>query len=212
MRIGLGQINATVGDLAGNARRVLDMAREAADAGCELLVTPELALTGYPPQDLLFKPHFITDQLAQLHEQLAPALPLPALIGFVDRDVEGKLYNAAAFVCSRAGAPDGAQDAAADLRCVRRVALLQARGWQWRPCWCWADASRRDDLRGHLGRGYERHVVPGLAQAGARMIVNSRSSPFHPGKRRARSSSAAATLWRTACRCCTATSSARRTS
>jgi NAD+ synthase (glutamine-hydrolysing) len=181
MRIGLGQINATVGDLAGNARRVLEMAREAADSGCHLLVTPELVLTGYPPQDLLFKPHFISDQLAQLHEHLAPALPLPALVGFVDCDAAGKLYNAAAYIANGA------------VQQVVHKTLLPTYDVfdEWRyfnPAQSTAPVmvgpvpvgvTICEDI---WDEGYQRHVVPELAQAGARMIVNLSSSPFHPGK------------------------------
>ena len=66
MRIALCQINPTVGDLAGNARIVLDAAQRAAEAGAELAVFSELALTGYPPQDLLDRPAFLADADAAL--------------------------------------------------------------------------------------------------------------------------------------------------
>lgn len=177
----MAQINAAVGDLAGNARRVLDMAREAADCGCQLLLTPELSLTGYPPQDLLFKPHFIADQLRQLHEELAPALPLPALVGFVDRDAEGRLYNAAAYI-----------DAGAVRQVVHKTLLPTYDVFdEWR--YFKPAAAVAPVMVGPLPVGvticediwdevYLRHVVPELAQAGARMIVNLSSSPFHPGK------------------------------
>ena len=59
MRIALAQFNATVGDLAGNAQRIVDCARQAHAGGAALLVTPELALTGYPPEDLLLRPAFM---------------------------------------------------------------------------------------------------------------------------------------------------------
>ncbi len=201
MRIGLAQINATVGDLAGNAARVLDMAREAADVGCRLLLTPELVLTGYPPQDLLFKPHFITDQLAQLHGMLAPALPLPALVGFVDRDGEGKLYNAAAYVEQ------------GQVRQVVHKTLLPTYDVfdEWRyfrprrsiaPVHVRAHAHRRDDLRGHLGRramsatscrswrkpgrGMHRQPVELAVPSGQAWRAARRLPPPRPGARPAR--------------------------
>lgn len=59
MRSALAQINSTVGDLAGNAARITDFARRAAAGGAELVVFPELALTGYPPRDLLEKQSFL---------------------------------------------------------------------------------------------------------------------------------------------------------
>ena len=61
MRLALGQINTTVGDIAGNAERVRDGIRAARDAGADLVLFPELALTGYPPEDLLLKEHFLAD-------------------------------------------------------------------------------------------------------------------------------------------------------
>lgn len=60
MQIGLGQLNPAVGDLEANADLILKFSRQAKASGCELFLTPELAITGYPPNDLLLKPHFIT--------------------------------------------------------------------------------------------------------------------------------------------------------
>ena len=80
MRIALCQINPTVGDLAGNARLVLDAARRASDAAAELAVFPELALTGYPPQDLLDRPAFLDDADAAL---ALVAREAPAGLGIV---------------------------------------------------------------------------------------------------------------------------------
>ena len=58
LKIAVAQINCTVGDIAGNARRILDAATQAHAAGADLLLTPELALCGYPPEDLLLRPDF----------------------------------------------------------------------------------------------------------------------------------------------------------
>ena len=73
MRVALAQFNATVGDLVGNARRIVDCAREAHAGGAALLVAPELALTGYPPEDLLLRPAFM-QACAQALADLATAL------------------------------------------------------------------------------------------------------------------------------------------
>ena len=80
MRIALCQINPTVGDLAGNADLVLDAARRAAEAGADLAVFPELALVGYPPQDLLDRPAFLDEADAAL---LHVAQNAPAGLGLV---------------------------------------------------------------------------------------------------------------------------------
>ena len=61
MRVGLGQFNAVVGDLAGNADKMRDIYAEAAKSKVELLLFPELAVCGYPPEDLLLKPRFLAD-------------------------------------------------------------------------------------------------------------------------------------------------------
>ena len=66
LRLALCQINATVGDIAGNARRIADGIAAAGEAGAELVLFPELALTGYPPEDLLLKEHFLADARREL--------------------------------------------------------------------------------------------------------------------------------------------------
>ncbi|MBP7667483.1 MAG: NAD+ synthase, partial [Burkholderiaceae bacterium] len=84
VRIALAQFNATVGDLAGNARRIVDCAREAHASGAALLVAPELALTGYPPEDLLLRPAFMqacARELATLATALAAFDGLTVVVG-----------------------------------------------------------------------------------------------------------------------------------
>ena len=85
MKIAIAQINPTVGDLAGNAQRILAVAQRAADAGADLLLTPELSLCGYPPRDLLMRPSFI-EQMKQQVDILARAMPsnLTALVGIAE--------------------------------------------------------------------------------------------------------------------------------
>src|SRR5450631_2865280 len=87
MRIALGQINPTVGDLAGNLAVMVRYARLAAERNAELLVFPELSLTGYPPRDLVEKPSFI-ERSERAVEQLAEAAkdpPIPIIAGYVGR-------------------------------------------------------------------------------------------------------------------------------
>ncbi|HET6665154.1 MAG TPA: NAD+ synthase [Acidimicrobiales bacterium] len=96
LRVALCQINTTVGDLEGNVQRVVAGLADAEAQGCDLAVFPELALTGYPPEDLLLKPGFITDNRAALDRVAAASGSCAAVLGFVDADRD--LYNAAA-VC-----------------------------------------------------------------------------------------------------------------
>jgi len=101
MKIALAQLNPTVGDIDGNARRILDAYVRAVRAGARLVVTPELSLVGYPPRDLLLKPRFVADNLAAL-ERLADGVgPTALVVGYVDRTGRERglpLYNAAALV------------------------------------------------------------------------------------------------------------------
>ena len=99
LRVALAQINVTVGDLEGNTQKILAYMQQAYAAGSHILCTPELALTGYPPEDLLLKPGFVAAQLRKLDELISASRDLPgltAVIGFVDRDHD--IYNAAAII------------------------------------------------------------------------------------------------------------------
>ncbi|MBU2008309.1 MAG: NAD+ synthase [Chloroflexi bacterium] len=96
LRLGLGQINATVGDLGGNTARIKEYIDRARELGVDLIAFPELALTGYPPEDLLLKPHFIQDNLRHLQEIVAHSQGIACVVGFVDAKED--LYNAAAVI------------------------------------------------------------------------------------------------------------------
>jgi NAD+ synthase (glutamine-hydrolysing) len=101
LRLSLAQINPTVGDLAGNAAKIAQYVRRAEDLGSDLVVFPELCLTGYPPEDLLLQPSFIRDAQSALKD-LAAGLPphVPCVIGTVEGR-PGELTNAAAVVMGR---------------------------------------------------------------------------------------------------------------
>ncbi len=98
IRIALAQINCTVGDLQGNCRKILDYARRAENYGAEIVSFPELAVTAYPPEDLLLKRKFVDDNLAALKELAGAIRNICAIVGFVDRK-RGGLYNSAAVIC-----------------------------------------------------------------------------------------------------------------
>ncbi len=100
-RASLAQINTTVGDLSGNREKVLRALEKARDQKSHLVVFPELTLTGYPPEDLLFKERFVTDNIKVLKSILPYTRGLAAVVGFVDRDRDGRLYNAAAFILNK---------------------------------------------------------------------------------------------------------------
>ena len=97
LRIAAGQIDTTVGDLDGNVECILAALERADAAGCDVAVFPELAITGYPPEDLLLKPAFVADNRAALDKLAARTGRCAAVVGFVDAGRD--LYNAAA-VCA----------------------------------------------------------------------------------------------------------------
>ena len=100
MKVGFAQLNPTVGDLRGNFDKIVGAYERLANAGADLVITPELAVTGYPPQDLVFKSRFVPENLEvvkQLHAKIGRAA---LLVGFVDRN-EGRgrpFHNAAALL------------------------------------------------------------------------------------------------------------------
>ncbi len=103
MRLGLAQINTTVGDLAGNSRLITDAYRTLVARGAEVVVFPELAVSGYPPRDLLFKRRFVPDVESALAEIAAAVGEVPALVGFTETNPTGQgrpFFNSAAW-CHR---------------------------------------------------------------------------------------------------------------
>src|SRR4029450_7788465 len=82
MRLALAQINTVVGDLDGNAARIVGRVREARDAGADLVLFPELAVTGYPPEDLLFRPEFLRQARRSVDRIAGETEDIAALVGF----------------------------------------------------------------------------------------------------------------------------------
>jgi len=96
LRLGLAQINATVGDLDGNFQKILAYVERARALGVDVLAFPEMVITGYPPEDLLLKPSFIETAIARTRDLLPHTAGMTVIVGTVDRDVD--LYNAAAVL------------------------------------------------------------------------------------------------------------------
>lgn len=99
LRIALAQINPTVGDFEGNVSKIVYYIEESEKAGAQVVVFPELSITGYPPEDLLLKPQFIEDNLDALKNIQKKVKDIIAIVGFVDR--RDDIYNAAAIIYNK---------------------------------------------------------------------------------------------------------------
>ena len=176
MRLALCQINATVGDIAGNAERVREGMRSAREAGAELALFPELVLTGYPPEDLLLKEHFLADAAAALHEVATEARDIVAVVGFPERAED--VYNSAAVL------------AEGSVHAVYRKVYLpnygvfdEQRYFQAGPAGGVIDiGDRRVGLTVCEDIWEPGPPASDEAIAGATLIVNISASPYHAGK------------------------------
>jgi NAD+ synthase (glutamine-hydrolysing) len=180
MRLALAQINTVVGDLDGNRSLILARLDGARAAGADLVLFPELAVTSYPPEDLLLRPGFVRAARRSLDEIAGETAGITALVGFPHFD--GDLYNACA-VCS-----DGSVRAVYRKRFLPNYGVFDEERYF---------ASGRDLLLLRLGEALVGVTIcedmwqPGppatdLALAGAQLLVNVSASPFHVGKERER--------------------------
>ena len=96
VRIAMAQMNATVGDLEGNTDKIIQGIQKAKEKHVDIVTFPELAITGYPPQDLLLKPQFLQDNRTILYRIIDETQGITAIVGFVDQ--EDDIYNAAAII------------------------------------------------------------------------------------------------------------------
>ncbi len=180
LTLALAQVNARVGDLEGNARLVRENIARARDAGAELVLLPELVLTGYPPEDLLLKEHFLQAAQQALAGVAEEAQGIVALVGFPDRSDD--VYNALAVLA------DG------EVHSVYRKTLLPNYGVfdEQRYFQAGDDAVVVDLGNARLGLTICEDIwVPGHpateeALAGATLIVNASASPYYAGKGRER--------------------------
>ena len=96
LRIGLCQINTIVGDIEGNTKKILDYIGQGKRMGVDLLAFPEMAVTGYPPEDLLFMSKFIEANLKAIKDIARATTSITAIVGFVDRNED--ILNSAALL------------------------------------------------------------------------------------------------------------------
>jgi NAD+ synthase (glutamine-hydrolysing) len=180
VRIAIAQIDVTVGDIAGNADRIVDAVRTAVAQGADLVLAPELAVTGYPPEDLVAKDHFVDDGLDALSRIAAACTSCAAVVGFVDRG-DGVLFNAAALCRA------GRVEAVYHKRLLPNYGVFDEERY-----FAEGDAPLLVEIGGVLAAitVCEDVWVPGpVAEAGAlgaRLVLNLSASPFNVGKGAAR--------------------------
>src|SRR6266581_3536071 len=177
LRVALAQVNPIVGDLDGNARLIKQRIKEARDKGADVVCFPELALTGYPPEDLVLKPSFVRDNLKQLESVVAATAGISAVVGFVDDD--GEIFNAAAFIHNKElkavyhkvflpnyGVFDEERYFAVGHRCpIFELAGIRMSVSICEDCW------------------YPAGPMAWQVDHGAEVLININGSPFHAGKR-----------------------------
>ena len=101
LRIAMAQINSSVGDFEGNKRKIIDCIDQAKSIKADIIAFPELAITGYPPQDLLFNTKFIEANLEVLDGIVTESNDITSIIGFVDKDQNDNIYNSAAIISDK---------------------------------------------------------------------------------------------------------------
>src|SRR5438132_3573517 len=177
LRVALAQVNPIVGDLDGNASLITDRIKEAREKGADVVCFPELALTGYPPEDLVLKPSFVRDNLRQLESVVAATAGISAVVGFVDDD--GEIFNAAAFIHDKElkavyhkvflpnyGVFDEERYFAVGHRCpIFEIAGIRIGVTVCEDCW------------------YPAGPMACQADHGAEVLININGSPYHAGKR-----------------------------
>ena len=177
LRVALAQVNPTVGDLAGNARLIAGRIDEARAAQADIVCFPELALTGYPPEDLVLKPSFVRDNLKHLQMVVAASKGISVVVGFVDED--GEIFNAAAFirdgelkaVYHKVFLPNyGVFDEERYFAVGHRCPIIEQNGIRvglsvCEDCW------------------YPSGPMAWQAEHGAELLININGSPYHAGKR-----------------------------
>src|SRR3712207_408104 len=176
LRIALAQVNARVGDLEGNAGKVAHYLDRARDAGAEVVVFPELVVTGYPPEDLLLKEHFLRDAAEALETIARAAEGIVAFVGFPERADE--VHNALAILAG------GGVHAV-----YRKVHLPNYGVFDERRYFAHGEGGAVMEL-GEVRLGltiWEDVWTPGPpmsegALAGAAVVFNASASPYHAGK------------------------------
>lgn len=176
IRFALAQINTTVGDFAGNTAKIIASIEQARQFGADIVAVPELALTGYPPEDLLLKPQFITANRKALDEVISASKGIISIIGFVDRTTD--IHNAAAVIC------DGELKAVYRKNFLPNYSVFDEYRYfdagQSAPIFAYGDVLFGVNICEDIW--YPGGPTQMQALAGAQLIINISASPYHAGK------------------------------
>ncbi|QQS48779.1 MAG: NAD+ synthase [Acidobacteriota bacterium] len=179
-RIALAQINPTVGDFEGNTNRIIASIERGRQAGADIVALPELALTGYPPEDLLLKPQFINANRRALDRIVSATEGIIAVVGFVDRTSD--IHNAAAVIC------DGELKAVYHKNYLPNYSVFDE--YRYFDAGVTAPIFEYGDLLFGVNIcediWYPGGPTKTQALAGAQIIINISASPYHAGKGRDR--------------------------
>ncbi|WP_457643315.1 NAD+ synthase [Persephonella sp.] len=176
LRLCLAQINCTVGDIEGNSRKIIEVINEAKKHEVDIIAFPELAVTGYPPEDLLLKPSFIEKNLEYIHKIAKESEGIISIVGFVDRvediyNAAGVLYNGEVVaVYHKNFLPNyGVFDEVRYFQRGNEVVLLNIEGYK-------IGLSICEDI------WYPENPISIQAVEGAELVININASPYHIGK------------------------------
>ena len=179
LRIALAQINATVGDLVGNRDWILAFSERARQKGADIVAFPEMCVTGYPPEDLLLKNHFVINNLSTLKDIVSHIRGITAVVGFVDSGKDGALYNAAAVIA------DGKLAGVYHKHALPNYSVFDEKRY--------FTPGKNPGLFSLKGIPFGVNICEDIwvpdgvfrdqAKAGAALIINISSSPYEAGKR-----------------------------
>ena len=176
-RLAMAQVNATVGDFDGNTERIISAIQDARDLGADLIAFPELALPGYPPEDLLLKPQFIRENHDRLLQIAAECKGIAAIVGFIDSDSD--IYNAAAVIS------DGEILGTYRKMYLPNYGVFDEDRYFASGTECPVYIINGTPVGVNICEDIWYATGPAVVQraAGAELIVNINGSPFHAGKR-----------------------------
>jgi NAD+ synthase (glutamine-hydrolysing) len=184
LRLAAAQLNTVVGDLAGNVERILGALSAAEEAGADICVVPELAIPGYPPEDLLLKPAFVADNLTALEKVAAATGQCAVVVGYVGATPDGRGLSNAAAICA-----GGRVVGTYRKRFLPNYGVFDEQRW-FVPSYetpslfgvagCWVGISVCEDVWFPDGPTAQE------GQGGADVVVNLNASPYNRGRRHER--------------------------